>query len=300
MAIWKIGILTFMLTFITQASVAESYIGIILDGYQEDCKVKHKNVEYNCSEKRGLLEGDEIIKKPDIEKLEIKWAPYTSGKKLNETTLQVIFKPPDKNKKGILNMLMEFIGFVKTEHKVFKAATRGGAPTSAILFEKTIPQPCDNATVISHQKIPFIWEGGGERIVFKDSKGVTIFQKEIKGESSIQLTTEEIGMKPSETYTWSVEGAIMKKPFMIQLLRDKIAEQITSDLKEIDNEKITDSEKWIKKSAYLQFMSDIYPEEIDLYWLSHKFFMENIKDENKLNEEEKGLLERLTRHCKYL
>ncbi len=83
-------------------------------------------------------------------------------------------------------------------------------------------------------------------------------------------------------------------------MRDKIAEQITSDLKEIDNEKITDTERWIKKSAYLQFMSDAYPEDIDLYWLSHKIFMENIKDENKLNEEEKGLLERLGRHCKYL
>lgn len=288
MTFWKTCIITFILIFITSTALAESYIGIILEGYEENCQVKSKSIEYRCSENRMLLENDVVIKKPDIEALKIKWAPYADSKKVSKTTLQVVFNPP-KSKKGVLEKLMESLGFIKKEHEVFVAATRGG---------QRILQPCDNATVISGGRIPFIWEGKGERIVFKDSKGIEIFRKELKDESSIQLTPEEIGMKPSEVYTWNIEGSTVKKPFRVQLLSDEITVQIIADLKKIDNEKISDTDKRIKKSAYLQFMSDTYPKEIDLYWLSYKVLTKNIDEKGASIEEEKALMERFRKHCR--
>ena len=282
-------VITVLIIFMAQSATAESYIGIILDGYQENCKVKSKGEEYDCADSKQLFAGDEVIKKPDIKVLKIKWMPYANGKELDKTTLIVVFEPP-KSKKGILQNISEFLGFVKTEHRVSVAATRGG------LSEYGMPQPGNNSTIISGQKTTFICVGErGRYIVFKDSKGTEIYKKETKGEYIVQLTPEDIGMKSSESYFWNFSGAKINKPVKIRLLGDEIARQVISDLKEIGNEKISNPEKKIKQAAYLQFISDTYPEEIDLYWLSYQI-LEGLKEDTSLKEDDRIFRERLKKN----
>ena len=132
-------------------------------------------------------------------------------------------------------------------------------------------------------------------IVFKDSSGKEVYKQDLKGSSLIQLTPEEIGIKPLEVYTWSLSGAKRGKPFTLRLLSDNIFQQITVDLKEIDEEKLSEVEKAIQKATYLQFMSDSYPKEIDLYWLSYQL-LEESKDKGPLKDEDKILVQELTKN----
>ncbi len=281
-------VFVFLLLMISEGS-AETYVGIILDGYQKDCKVQSKGEEFSCEERRQLYKGDKLTKTPNARSLKMKWAPYASGKELDAQTLLVAFEPPE-NKKGVLENVKEMVGFVRTKHSVTIGATRGDP------YEPRVPQPGKNATVIPGQKITFAAGSGmGKFIVFKDSSGKEVYRQDLKGASSIQLTPEEIGIRPSEIYTWTLSGTRGGKPFTLQFLSEKIFQQIASDLKEIDGEKLSEVEKAIQKATYLQFMSDSYRKEIDLYWLSYQL-LEETKGKGSLKEEDKILVQELTKN----
>ncbi len=121
-----------------------------------------------------------------------------------------------------------------------------------------------------------------------------IFTKDLKGASSVQLTPEEIGLKPREVYTWSISGARKSRSFTMRLLSREITKLVTADLMEINREELSEAGKGIKKATYLQFMSDAYPKELDLYWLSYQV-LEEIKEKSTLNEDDKILVQELTK-----
>ena len=268
---------------------AEPYVGIILDGFQQDCAVQSKDERFSCGERRQLYTGDRIVKLPSHQALKIKWAPYANGEAQDATTLLVTFKPP-ANRQGILQSLGEMIGFVKTKHIISAGATRGG-PSQII-------QPCGNATVIQGQQITFMPEGSGDKqIVFKDSRGKEIFRKGLQGAATVQLTPEEIGLKPVEVYTWNCSGAADSRQFAMRLLTSDIAKLVAEDLKQIEKDEANEPMKSIKKAAYLQFMSDAYPVDIDLYWLSSQIVY-GIKENIVLSEDDKGIIDELTRNCR--
>jgi len=226
-----------------------------------------------------LYIGDEVTRKPDIGALNIKWIPYAKEKKLNKTTLAVLFEPP-KSKNLILHIINEYLVFVKMEHNVSVAATRGA------LSEYGMTQPGNNSTIISGYKITFVCEGGCSRyLVFMDSKGNEIYKREVKDEYILQLTPEEIGMKKSEIYYWKLSNLKTNKPFKIRLLTEELAQLVIWDLEKLANEKISDPEKKIKQAAYLQFLSDTYPDEIDLYWLSHQI-LDELKEDAFLKDDD--------------
>ena len=260
-------------------AAAENYIGIILDGYQNDCTVQSRGEEYECKENRQLFAGDKIVKKPDIKGLKIKWAPYSQGKQLDKMSLIVVFDPP-QNKKGVVKGVKEILGLVKTGHGMSVAATR-----SASLL-----QPGDGATLLSGNKSTFAWKSdGGKQIIFKNSKGIEIFKKELRGEPSIELSPDEIGMKLGEVYTWHISGTRYYRQSKIRLLAQDIAQQVTADLGLIEKETTEDVERTINKAAYLQFMSDAYPQDIDLYWLSY-LYLQEISNEKVAKEDDMLLL----------
>ena len=101
-----------------------------------------------------------------------------------------------------------------------------------------------------------------------------MFKRELRGDSWVPLTPEEIGMKPFEVYSWGTSGPKSSKPLTVRLLGNEMIQQVTADLKEIEGEESGEAEKTIKKSTYLQFMSDSYPKDIDLYWLSYQLLSE--------------------------
>jgi hypothetical protein len=281
------SILLLMLGACSIAS-AENYIGIILDGYQKNCIVQSRGEDYDCKEKRQLYAGDKITKRPDTKALKIQWAPYASGRELDKTSLTVVFEPP-KDKKGFAQGVREILGLVKTGHTVSLGATRVGS--SDVIF-----QPGDNATLIPDHKSTFAWESdGGKYIIFKDKAKAEILKKDLKGESSIRLTPEEIGMSTGDIYLWSISGTKSAREYRIRLLPADVAQQVAADLGQIEKEAGGPVDTIIKKALYLQVMSDAYPQDIDLYWLSYQV-LEGIKDQQGLNADEKAILDDLRRN----
>ncbi len=245
-------------------------IGLLLAGYEEDCKLKRKCESglNKCEYKMELYKGDEIIKFPDIKAVKIQWMspPYTGAKELNKTKLRVFFNPPDKKKLfSRIKDALAFIGLSEIKPVTTLGVTRG-------ISSEVAESPNNNATLLLGYPVTFIRnKKGGKAIIFKDSKENIVFQEDLKGQTIITFTPEELGLKPSEVYTWNITGIQLYKQFKVSLLRNDIAQQIINDLKKIDGKKdISSDEKNIEKAVYLQLMSDTYPEEMDLYWLSYQ------------------------------
>jgi hypothetical protein len=183
--------------------------------------------------------------------------------------------------------MKELLSFVRTVHPVAVGATRGD-PDIAI-----ISQPGNNATLLPGQKVTFTSESGdGTDIVFRDSKGVEVFRKNLKDQYIVELSPEEIGMKPEELYTWAVSGSRSGRQYKMRLLSPETTRLVNEDLNEIEKEASSDAEKRINQGTYLQFMSDSYAGDIDLYWLSYRL-MEGIEETKNLTKDEKAFFQEL-------
>lgn len=247
---------------LASTTFAENYIGVIIDGYQKDCTVRSREENYDCEGYRLLYAGDIITKKPSIKSVQIKWAPYASGKEMDRTSTQVVFEPP-KDRKGVLQRTKELLGLMKTAHRMEVGASRGGF--------LVVPQPGSNASLISGEKTTFSWnDQNGKYIIFGNSSGREIFRKELKGESYVDLSPEDIGMSAGETYTWYISGSGSTRQNTIRVLPQGLAIQVLGDLAQIDKGSVSGTDKLIEKSLYLQFISDAYPQDMDLYWLSYR------------------------------
>lgn len=281
------GITAALILSVISIAQAENYIAVMLEGYEQDCLVESRTHEqYDCKTSKTLYVGDKVTKKPDIRALKIKWAPYASWKELDPTSSVVVFEPP-KDKKGVVGKIKDILGLVKTVHPVAVGATRGDSDIAVI------PQPGNNATVLPGQKVTFVSDiEDGTGIVFRDSKGMEVFRKDLKGQYIVELSPEEIGMKPEELYTWAITGSRSGKQYKIRLLSPETTRQVKDDLNEIEKGTSSDAEKLINQGTYLQFMSDSYAGDIDLYWLSYRL-VEGIKGAKELTKDEKAFLQEL-------
>ena len=255
---------------------AQSPIGLLMEGYESDCKVKRGRTEINCRYLMELFQGDEIIKLPDTKRVKVQWLypPYTKGEQVSKTTLRISYNPPSDRgvlgtSKEVLGLLKDAFPFVKESAKVSKpVATRGLASPYIDLW--IIPQPGYSSTILKGCPVTFYWGiESANSIFFKERKGNVVFQKDVRGKSSIELTAEEIGLKENEVYTWDMEGVKLDGPYSIKVLGDEITRQTMNGLKEIESMGINDVEKAIYRALYLQTVSDLFPQEVDLYWLSY-------------------------------
>jgi hypothetical protein len=213
---------------------------------------------------------------PDTKRVRVQWLypPHTKAEQLNKTTLRISYKPPSDRgvlgtSKEVLELLKDAFPFVKESAKVSKpVATRGLSSPYIDLW--IIPQPGYSSTLFRGYAVTFYWGiESANSIVFNDHKGNVVFRKDVRGKSSIELTLEEIGIKVNEVYTWDIEGVKLDGPYTIKVLRDEITEQTKNGLKEIERMEISNEEKSIYKALYLQTVSDLFPQEVDLYWLSY-------------------------------
>jgi hypothetical protein len=314
---------------ISTSSYAFSHKGIILDGYQQDCTIQVQNAtnkekeEYECVLSRLLFPGYKVIKKPDAKALRIKWAPYARGEIKDSTTLLVVFDPP-RNKKDIFSSILEYMGFMKTSRSISSSATAcrettsdkmaGGtmegmpitevglsevANSTTAIEPHDVLYPNNFATILPGQMVDFYWGSKeGENIIFEDSAGAEIFKKKVKSIIHLGLTPEEIGLKFGETYTWHVTGLRRFKKHRIEILDRESYQQVLSDLNEIDIDKepSNSNERALKKAAYLDLLSDSYPEKINLYWMSYQV-LRGIS-EDTLSPENKSLRDALIKNCK--
>jgi len=270
----------------------------LLDGFSKGCKIVRcdgKAVE--AVQMLALYEGDRVIQDAGVESIRIKCFPYVSLKQIDDRTVEIVCEPPAE-KTGILKQVAEFLGLVAEEHRSLPAAAR------TLFWDEEIisPRPGYAATVIPKCPVLFSWdEDGGRYIVFTDSSGQELLRKVLHGATSIRLDPEEIRMESGQSCFWRIEGASPSELHSIRLLSENNSRQVLADLEKIDSEKAEPRQKNLKKGAYLQFMSDTYPANVDLYWMAYQFLIE-IEPLKALTDDEKSaysmLVERHVQHLK--
>ena len=243
------------------AEAQDPVVGILVGGYDK-CTLRRafSAKEIGCRYGLELYPGDLISHVPNLKKIQIDWLapPYTYCQSLNETTLQVIYKKPKEE--GLLTKTLTYLGFLKSELKPVLGTTRGLSDTSVL--------PGTNVSVLLDTPITFHWpQKGGISLNFHDVSGELIYKKLLDTAQTIELTPREIGMKPSEICTWKIEGVNSQQILSLRLVSERLAIMIRNDLREIEKSK---GNKRLLKAIYFQFISDEHPNEINMYWLSHK------------------------------
>ena len=244
---------------------------LLLGGYQNDCMIIRANNESTKPKPMMVLySGDKVVQRSGVDGIVIKCSPFTSAKKLNETTLQISCQPPAE-KKTVLKELQAFLGFEKDTHQRRTAGTRTLKDGATDVF---VPQPGPWATVMPGDIVEFSCDRKGTKtIVFRDSSGARVFSKAFGEATSVKLTPQDIPMKPSETYSWEIEIAGVsrgREKYSLRLLGNEMAELVAIDLKKLGEEGLSDTERKLRTAAYCQFISDTYPQEADLYWKSYE------------------------------
>jgi hypothetical protein len=285
-----------VISLVSSPAHGENPRALLLGGFRDDCTIIRAGQEpARPKAMMSLYAGDKIIQKGGVNEIVIKCSPFTSVKKLDEATLQILCQPPAE-KKAVLKELQSFLGFEKDNHQRRTAGTRGIGDQGGDVF---IPQPGYWATVMPGEAIEFSWDkAGGKTIVFRDSSGATIFSKALGEKTSIELTPREIAMRPAEIYRWEIEIPGVpegRETYALKLLEDDMAERVAADLDKLAKGKLGDAEKKLRISAYCQFISDTYPREADLYWRSYQVLKG--LDRTGLTAEQNDLAQALRDRC---
>lgn len=241
----------------------------------------------------ALYEGD-ILQGDGVDSLAIEWHPYTQAQAVGSNELKVVYSPP-----GALNLaiykMKEFFGFVDGEMRAQYAATRGPV-VSAPAGEERYPLPGYMATLLPGQPVTFAWgEARGKALVVETKDKRTVFRKEVSGQKNLELTPEEMGLTPGQTYLWRVEG--LYDTYKLMLLDNDTASQVTEGLRSIETGAGTANDKLLNKAMFLQFASESSPDKVDLYWLSYRFLKAAGDDGRQEMKEKAGhLLRRFEQH----
>ena len=261
--------LLFIVTVFNSIIYASNYVAYIEEGYQNKCVVRRNSNNYNCNNSRHLFPGDKIIKEQHVNELEIKYAPYASSLGLNSSSMIITYNPPE-DKRGIFKKIAEYLDLVKTAPVAVMMASRD------IVDDNMLPYIGANATLFVDKKA-FVKRDKSKCFVIYDSNGKEIFKKYFGANRYLEILPKEIGMKPGSTYSCSKVYDDEEKYFYIKVISERMAKQIAVDLNELGRGADNDDVVIYYKALYLQLLSDAYPDEIDLYWLSYELLLEVYK-----------------------
>ena len=162
------------------------------------------------------------------------------------------------------------------------------------------PQPGYDVTLLMNFTIHFAWSDkysgndAKKKFVIKDKNGKKIFEEIIGDKNSIDILPSKAKLKPSEKYSWSVGDN--PKTYDFQVLDEQTENELLKNLAEIDSENLSPEECAIKKSAYLQMLSAMYPENFDFYWLIAQWMSEISPSDSELTKKKTELLQRCVLH----
>jgi hypothetical protein len=275
----KIVGIIFIFSFVIPYMVkAEKAVAWIVAGY-DDCKVtrfeKGEFKECDVIPDMPLYPGDKVEKKDNIKSVQFSYLPYFEPKIKDDSTAIIINNAPG-DKETIFAKIADWLGLVKTKYKELRATSRGELGQESV--------PLENATLMAGSKITFDDYYIGKTLVFKGLEGKEVFRKTFTG-NDLDLLPGNAGLEPGKMYI----REIIKEGFLqfrstIRVLGKKDEEIVNKALAKIDREKMCPEEKIIKKAAYLQYISDLYPAQVDLYWLSYQLLDKaDIKDERLEN-----------------
>lgn len=254
------------------------------DEYGNGITISRANGEPDGAEAL-LYPGDRVT--GDVGYLEISCGPYADF--YSEGAAYVITYNPPTGIMGVVQSVCDTASsFFSNVEKVVTGASRG--------TEKGFnldPKPGFDVTVLSNEQLEFTWDNAdASRFYVKNNKGNEIFTSNVMGKKSLKAVPKELGLNSGENYTWSVDGDF--RDYKISVLDAETETYVMKEFAKIDSELLSDDEKLIKKSLYVQLISDMYPDKIDLYHLSVKWL--EGKNMGKLEEKRKMLLNKCERH----
>lgn len=247
-------------------------IGLLLDGYQKDCLIHRDGKELAASKGMGLFAGDLITKKPDLKKLKISYFPYAAGKVESKTQLRIVFNPPD-NETGFLERIRSLIDF-ETERARYEASNRGYLFYNSMKIKGDLFTylPFPSATLFSKGEIRFYTDAGDSDQLMIYDAAETELAKIIIEDVRIKLDGSGFHLEPGKTYYWRLGN---RCPYILFKVLSVEAEKVISGvLEQIAKTGKNEIEIKLNQAIYLKAISDVYPERIDLNWLSY----EKLKD----------------------
>lgn len=262
----------------------DAAVGIILDGQKGNCSVKKKNgAVMKCRSGMQLDIGDEVTRTPDVKSIKVQWfAPaLIHAVETGKTSFRVTAAPPpDKN--DIASVSQTTIPFLK------KLPLSRQSEASCI--QNPLPTPGYSVTLLPLENTVFSWPVSGKTFIIADSKKYQVVRVPLAGERSLRLTPERIGMQPGQKYSWYIEGVDTDEFFDIRLLGTTYVSLVRDGFAVIDKTSRDPEERAVRKAAYVQLLSDLYPKEVDLYWLSAQLI------ENVTHDAVSGLRLRFAQH----
>jgi len=246
----------------TSAHAGREVVGIFLK-FEDNCKVIHEKQKIPCEEGISLRPGDAIVTSRPLDSLKVQWIQtHPPTKKEGHHYYKVVSEVREES--DLISLIPDILNFSKkASHVHTHIGTQGD--------DKMMQSPGDNATLLPGMPITFSWDGRTARkLVIKDSSGKVVFEQPQKGVSSLALIPEQMGLKIRERYKWEVEGTNSHGE-NLRLLDDKNAGIVKDAIKEIEaNNKLKTSDKVIAIASFVLFMSESYPEEVSLNWLSYQ------------------------------
>lgn len=154
------------------------------------------------------------------------------------------------------------------------------------------PQPGFDVTLLPHQEARFSWDGqANTKFFIKDDKGEIVFEKDAAGVFGI--VPSSLGLKEGKKYTWGVDDTLTEYRFIV--LDERIEMELSAKLDEIEQEEISANERVLRKVTYVQLISDMYPETIDLYWLGLQWLAE-VDTSTGYQQQKRMLLKKCAQH----
>ena len=227
-----------------------------------------------------LYPGDQIT--GSIGNLQIKCGPYADF--YSSGSAYVISYNPPSGFWQVANKVITTVSeFWNNVESVVTGASRGAESEYDMR-----PMPGYDVTILKSENINFSWDSeGANSFSIIDSNGSTVFEENVSGKDSINLNPSALNLNSDSKYEWKVDNDYQKYKF--SLLNDEAENQLKAKLAEIDADYSSDEERALEKAKYLQLISDIYPEQVDLYWLSGQL-LNGTAMTNEKNQKEKELL----------
>ena len=267
---------------------AQNHVGIILSGHENGCYVVHKGISSPCKERIRLYVGDEVNKKPSVKMLKIKWAPYFYGEIKSDVLLKVSAVSPEKMKGNMpASSIKQYINdFVKpTSYGAVSLVTRSNKKTKLSL-PPIIPVQATLMTDYPLKLSGFNADAIKSIAVF-DKKGEKVFEEAITNAKPVNLVAEQLRIRSMQPYTVHIVREGITQKMSVVLMDQTTRAEVMKGIADIDAENGGASETLIRKIAYLQLISDAYPEKVDLYWLGHQLLQENPQ---QFTKDEEGIV----------
>ena len=236
-----------------------------------------------CGEGCGLAPGDIITVDPAIaaNQFDIKWVSGHARIELIFPNNYKVFYDPPQNRHKIVAAVQEMLGFTheRMQRWTITTATRKTNDTGNAQLPGSV------STLITGYPFKFLWCGEkARRVVITDSTGNPVFAQTVKGLQSLVITPEKMGLKKGESYSWEVEGSHCSGEQLRLLEGENESVVIDAFAKIAGTEKLSDNDKVLAKAAFVQFLSESYPDDVALNWLCYEL-TDTLEQKSVLNDE---------------